>query len=372
MKHYTSELDKIYAYANAVARILKYHISSELAFKIVKSKYSLNNLDFSEFLKIIKYFWYYKEIYPFRDINEIIEIILKSPNEKIDISKILPDWMYEKLFKYIGEEGIKGIFERKYWIRINKLKGDVDKVVKRLENQGFTLVQDENFSNLFYIEESPYPISRTKEFKEGLVIPNDKSSMLVVSALNPKPNEVILEIGSAPGIKTSIIQEFTENKARVICVDLSERRINTQKKLMKKLGVDNIELVNADALNLSLRNFDIDKILLDAPCSNSGTINTDPSIIIKLNKDLVNFYSKLQRKLLYRLSLLEKPIVFSTCSLFYDEGEKVVENFSKYLKRPLNLDKSYNGYGKNSDKVIRTFPHKHKTQGFFISLIDLS
>jgi len=364
-------LGKIEAYAEGISKLLRYKISPELAFKIIRKSYLVSDIKFEEFINIIKYYWYYKELYPFRNLRDIVEIILSSENKDISVDKLLPEWLYEKLFPYIGREGINGLFERRYWVRINKLKGDVDKVMKRLESQGFTLVQDDFFDNLFYIEKAPFSISKTEEFKEGLVVPNDKSSMLVALSLNPKPDEVILEIGSAPGIKTSLIQEFTENKAKVISIDISNKRMEVQKRLMKRLNVKNVELINADVLNLPLRDIDVSKVLLDAPCSNSGTINSDPSIIIKLNKKMINFYSKLQQKFLERLLILERPIVFSTCSLFYDEGEKVVEKYSKYLKRPLNLDKSYNGYGKLSEKVIRTYPHKHKTQGFFISLINL-
>jgi 16S rRNA (cytosine967-C5)-methyltransferase len=359
-------LSEIIAYALALKLILYKKYSLERAFKIASKKI---RIDLQQFIRIIRNFWYYKELYPNRRMEEIIKIILNS-NDIINPIYSLPQWVLEKLLPNIGKEGIIGLYNSKKWIRINTLKCEINSAIKELEDLGFVLNKDKDYDNLYEIVREPFPISRTELYKKGLIIPHDKSSLLVVSVLDPKPDDVILEIGSAPGIKTSIIQEFTGNGAKVISLDISPKRIKVQKNLMKKWNVENVELVIGDGLHLPfIKN--VDKILIDAPCSNSGTINTDPSVFLRISKREVNFYSKLQYKIIENISKFSVPVIFSTCSLFYDEGEKVVYKFKDFL-RENNLGEDYYGYGKIKDKVIRTYPHKHYTQGFFIAYLDFN
>lgn len=219
---------------------------------------------------------------------------------------------------------------------------------------------------MYKVASSTFPISKTQEFRDGLVIPHDMSSYLVVKALNPKPYERILEVGGAPGIKTSIIQQLTKNKSEVTSIDVSTRRVATQKELLKKWSVSNVELIIADGENIPVRK--ADKILIDAPCSNSGTFASDPAVFLRLNRTELKNLIKIQDKILDKALSYGVPTVFSTCSLFPEEGEKHAEKYLNLISK-IDWGESFYGYKKSKVymHVVRTYPHIHESDGFFIS-----
>lgn len=353
-------------FSTAIFLIIKKKMSLEKAFDIAFKKFGDGDRKavFENFKEFIKKYLYAKTIYPEYSVEQIYELKI----DNVDPLLTIPNWAFEKLFPLLGIEGLKGIYNKKTWIRINTLKADVKGIRESLEKKGYKLKETE-IPFLFELC-SKKRISETEEFKKGYVIPQDKASVLSVLFLDPKPGETILEIGSAPGIKTSLIQQLTSNKAYVISIDISESRLLMEKKLLERLGVENVELILADGLHLPIRK--ADKIFIDAPCSNSGTINVDPSIFIRLTRREVIRFSRLQKGILKEASKLHTITVYTTCSLFPEEGEGVVERFEKYLIKLPNKD--HEGYKKSKVwlRVYRTYPHKDYSEGFFIAKLDFS
>ncbi|EZQ06575.1 MULTISPECIES: RsmB/NOP family class I SAM-dependent RNA methyltransferase [Acidianus] len=317
---------------------------------------------YEEFLAYLKKYICLKGIYPGYEISEVLE----KADDNCYLSFSLPNWIYSRLFALLGKEGIKGLFKRKRWIRINTLKVDINSVKTSLLTQGISLLPTE-FSFLFEVDKR---VSYTDQFKGGLVIPQDKSSVIAVSFLDPREGERILEIGSAPGVKTSLIQQITRNRSYVIAIDISEKRIRTQKELMILWGVENVDLIVADGLHLPIRK--VDKVFIDAPCSNSGTLNVDPSVLLRIEKkDILRLFS-IQKAILRETQRLKTKVVYTTCSLFPEEGEKVVEEFEDYLVPIKNC--GHEGYRKSRVwlRVFRTYPHIDESEGFFIAKLDFS
>jgi len=359
---------RVALYTTAIKLIIKEKIQPEkafdLAYKRLKMKESREEL-YNQFLHVLQHFYYNYELYHEEGIEEVV--LHSLDGGKID----LPQWVKERL-SYLRIKDFSLLFKKYTWIRINTLKAKISEVVESLKKKGFELERDE-YDYLYKVLKMPYRISKTEEFQNGKIVIQDKASVKVIEVLSPKPGERILEIGSAPGMKTSLIQQLTENKAYVIAVDVSEKRIENQRELMKRLGVENVELVLADGKNLPINH--VDKILIDAPCTNSGTLASDPSVFLRINKKDVLRLSRLQREILEEASKLKKPVVYSTCSLFPDEGEKVVEKFADYLvKINENEGPSHYGYFKSKVwlRVLRFYPHLHGTQGFFIAKLDFS
>ena len=358
---------RIQLYTTAIKLIMKEKIQPERAFDLAYKKLKINGSReelYNQFLQVLQHFYYNYELYQDEGIEEAV---LHSLNEsKVD----LPQWVKERL-SYLRLKDFSLLFKKDAWIRVNTLKAKISEVIDSLREKGFELEKDE-YDYLYKVIRAPYRISRTEEFQSGKIVIQDKASVKVVEVLNPKSGEKILEIGSAPGMKTSLIQQLAENKAYVIAVDISEKRINVQKELMRKLSVENVELVLADGEKLPIKH--VDKILIDAPCSNSGTLASDPSVFLRLSKSDVIRLSRIQREVLKETSELGKPVVYSTCSLFPEEGEKVVEKYSDFLVKINNNDPTHYGYFKSKVwlRVLRFYPHIHGTQGFFIAKLDFS
>ncbi|ARM74952.1 RsmB/NOP family class I SAM-dependent RNA methyltransferase [Acidianus manzaensis] len=353
-------------FTKALILILSKNVSLEKAFDSSFKLYGKGNrkILFEEFKKFIIKYLYSRNVYPGYSINQIYNLEVKN----IDPEFTIPVWAYYRLYPLLGREGLKGIYNRKKWIRVNTLKSDLNQIVTSLREKGYTLIPTE-IPYLFELN-SDNSITKTKEFEEGYIILQDKASILSILFLDPKPNERILEIGSAPGIKTSLIQQITKNRSYVVAIDVSTKRVLMQKQLMKKLEVNNVDLIISDGLHLPIRK--ADKIFIDAPCSNSGTINVDPSVFIRLAKKDIIKLSRLQKGILREASKLKTIVVYTTCSLFPEEGEKVIEDFEKYLIKIPN--KGHEGYKKSKVwlRVYRTYPHKDFSEGFFIAKLDFS
>jgi 16S rRNA C967 or C1407 C5-methylase (RsmB/RsmF family) len=146
------------------------------------------------------------------------------------------------------------------------------------------------------------------------------------------------------------------------------------KKLLNHLNVLNTHLLNIDSIVIPLRfqNY-FDRILLDAPCTGSGTFLTNPELKWRQNYNFLYQNTILQKKLLGSALRLLKPggiLVYSTCSLYPEEGEYIIRDFLNQLQ-PLSLpawfSPSYKINGSDLPGVGRLFPSMHQTQGFFVS-----
>lgn len=287
------------------------------------------------------------------------------------------EWLYGRLHSLLGREVnelLRALNTRVVWARINTLRASEGSVFKSLESEGVKYVIDEHYPYLVRIIETAKPVRLLRAVKNFELIPQDKASVAVVEALKPEPEDLILDMAFAPGMKTSLIMMLTDNKARVVAVDLSYRRSVMGRQLMSKLGVDlsRVQIISSDSRNLQLRR-QFDKVLLDAPCSNSGAITKDPGLKITLGRSKVTYYARVQKELLKKALSLGNIIVYSTCSLMPDEGEEVVEGVSDQVRLYRTIgwsEKGYLGYACSED-VMRLYPHKHLTEGFFVSYMEV-
>ncbi|MEN3000131.1 MAG: RsmB/NOP family class I SAM-dependent RNA methyltransferase [Acidilobaceae archaeon] len=290
----------------------------------------------------------------------------------------VPQWMYEKLLGLVGEEAVQlfsAMNRRLWWLRANTLRASVESVRRRLEGEGVELEESRHFPYMFKVLRTPRPVRTLKSVREFLAIPHDVASAAVVEALRPSPGERIVDACAAPGIKTSLILALAEGNARVTAIDISGRRMNVMKHLMKRIGVREgaIEYLVADARRVRLERHD--KALIDAPCSNTGALSKDPGLRVTLRPGKVEYYSSLQREILANVSKYADRIVYATCSLMPEEGEEVVAFASAALGLRLSKPSTalcgapYRGY---RVEACRLYPHEHESEGFFIAMLDKS
>ena len=262
------------------------------------------------------------------------------------------------------------------YVRVNDLKSNMEEITLGFEEQEIAFTRDNEIPNLLRIEKTPIPIPRTGEFQNGKVVIQQKASALVSLVLNPKSNELILDMCASPGSKTSHIAALLDNKSRITAVDINDERIKILRNRMKMLGVQPIEIIQGDAKQFSKITTDtFDKILLDPPCSSSGTYSSRPENKWKMKQRDLRWYVDLQTDLLKEAAHLVKPdgaIVYSTCSLFHDENHTIISSFLQenedfYLETPLPIIGTLRTtpYG----EVQELYPHLHETEGFFIAKI---
>ena len=161
------------------------------------------------------------------------------------------------------------------------------------------------------------------------------SSMLPPIILNPRKEEDILDMCAAPGSKTSQIAALVENEAHITACEMNHIRAERLKYNMEKLGASCVYIMNTDSRNLD-DFFSFDRILLDAPCSGSGTIILDNSNLEKtFTQKLIQKSVKAQTNLLKKAITILKPgkeMVYSTCSILQQENEEIIEKALKNKK----------------------------------------
>ncbi len=292
-----------------------------------------------------------------------------------------PRWIYDKLLEVLPSSDVEKLLEamnRKIlWIRVNTLKIDVDKAFYILEREGFVLECNKDAPFLVRVIKSPRPIRKLELFKNGSIILQDRASVLTVLAAKPEKNMVIYDFAAAPGIKTSLIMQLTENRARIIAMDFSIKRLNSMRSLLKHYGVDisRIDLIHTDSRRISFRE-KADLALIDAACSSSGAISKDPSIKIILKEQSIPAKMKnIQIDILSNALKHSVTAIYSVCSILPEEGEEVVEEIARRTSSHRLVDTGLRvsrGYKKYSvwNIVSRTFPHIDKCEGFFIARFE--
>jgi 16S rRNA (cytosine967-C5)-methyltransferase len=305
-----------------------------------------------------------------RELDQDKQMSLKYFHPTYLVNKFMEIFGYNEALELMQANNRKKVV----WLRVNTLKTSIEEAVQKLEKEGTEVKQDQDFPEVFRLQETENPLPLTPVFKDRSIIIQDKASVAVVYALDPKPGEHILDACAAPGMKTSLISQKMRNTGLITAVDNNQARLNKMKELLEISGVENVEYQLADSRKISGEEYD--RILVDAPCTSSGVIQSSPEVKWRLNQKQVSMYASIQKDILKNtLNLLKKngTLVFSTCSIFPEEGEQVIDTIKEkvtLIEPKIPGCEGYKGYT-FSPKIKRFFPHKHGTQGFFICQMKL-
>ena len=318
-------------------------------------------------------------------INDLTEDMLYENKHdfasRAALDYFTPTWIIRKFSEQWGEDFTKEVLSTfletmPMYVRINDLKSHLEEIITGFKEQKISFTIDSDIPNLLKIENSPIPIPRTKEFQSGKIVIQQKASALASLVLDVRANDQILDMCASPGSKTSHIAALLDNNSKITAVDINRERISILKDRLKLLGVKQVAIIQSDSKELSKITTDkFDRILVDPPCSSSGTYSSRPENKWRLKKRDLRWYVDLQKDLLEEASRLIKQdgvIVFSTCSLFHDENQNIITSFLEKnsdfkLEKPLPIIGiiKKTPYG----EVQELYPHLHETEGFFVAKI---
>lgn len=168
-------------------------------------------------------------------------------------------------------------------------------------------------------------------YENGEIYMQSLSSMIPPIVLAPKAEENILDMAAAPGGKTTQIAAMTGNRAQITACERHAARAERMKYNLQKQGATRVSVMNIDARQLDDM-FRFDRILLDAPCSGSGTIQLTENSRARFDRDMVERIAKTQEALLVKALSLLRPgceMVYSTCSILERENEEIVRRAMK-------------------------------------------
>lgn len=283
-----------------------------------------------------------------------------------------PAWMVKRYVERFGREQTENLLmvnnEKPYLtLRINALKTKPEEFKTLLESVGLKYKQGEYLPEFFKLMNLTN-ITAWEYYGKGYFNIQDESAGLACRLLDVQEGLRVLDMCAAPGGKTAYISALMHSRGEVVALDRFESRLKLLEKNMNRLNVDCVRAVTADALEY--KGLPFDRVLVDAPCSGSGTLSKKPDI--KWRKDLFDIrdLNILQLNLLNKAAALVKVggiVVYSTCSIEPEENFNIVK---KFLEKNSNF-RFENAKGKFPDDIIdengciQTLPHIHKTDGAF-------
>ena len=301
----------------------------------------------------------------------------ENPIENIALFYSFPDWMVEKWLELFGEEQTVRLceaFNRRPQLscRVNLLKVHHQGLEETFKREKVKF-KPGRFLKDFYTVESKIDLDRFAPLQQGLVYFQDESAGLPVVLLDPQPGERILDLCAAPGGKSSHIAQRMRDQGEVLAVDLSEPRLKMVEENCKRLGVRSVVLCTADARDF--RCSEVDRILVDAPCSALGNLGRHSDARWTKKAGDLPRLQELQLEILSNAAKLLKKggvLVYSTCTITAEENDRVVAKFLEAREDFTVRDSSefVNPAVVDESGMVRTLPHIHKIDGSFACRLE--
>lgn len=243
--------------------------------------------------------------------------------------KFLEDMLEKQYGIEIAQKIIEGyLAKRKTTLRINTIKSNIEEIKQKLDAKKIEYEEVKWSKEAIIIKnEDEKAIQEMDIYTNGEIYMQSLSSMLPPIILKPKEGTDILDMAAAPGGKTTQIAALTNNKAHITACEKNKIREERLKYNIDKQGASCVFIMQKDARFID-DFFSFDQILLDAPCSGSGTLDFNDNNIEKyFSKQLIDRSSSVQKTLLSKAIKLLKPgheMVYSTCSILSCENEDII------------------------------------------------
>ncbi len=317
------------------------------------------------------------------------DLVDKIAQYRIEPKDLIEKWEYrylvsrtiiERVLKLIGKAETKQLlrtFNRvpPISVRVNILKASVEEVINELRKEGVEPEQGKYVPTVIKFR-GPYDFDRSKLYAEGKMIIQDEAAAAASIILDPKPGEVVVDMCAAPGGKTEHIGELMRNQGKIYAFDIDRARIRRMRELLRRAGITIVEIHQEDVRKAPKIIGDeiADRVLLDAPCTSSGTIMKNHELRWRIQEKKIYEMAQLQLELLRTAIRLVKPggrILYTTCSLFREENEDVVNKILKEYENVVRLVPLNGPFDQGFlPGTMRAWPHRHDTLGFFYALFE--
>lgn len=290
---------------------------------------------------------------------------VSDPIERISIQTSQPRWLIERWTEAFGVEEAEAFAQANNIVpptafRVVNVRANKAEVLSRLSAAGATVEESKVARGAWRVSGAT---SLVRELSlAGEIYLQDEASQLVAEMLDVKPGECSLDLCAAPGGKSTLIADRAGDGALVIAADRSASRLATVIGTTDLHGLKSIKPLLLDAgEKLPFKSNVFDKVLLDAPCSGTGTLRRNPEIRWRLSESEFGAFAENQKRFLANAAEVVKPggrLVYSTCSVERDENEEVIQAF-------LASDRRF-----KSVTTERTWPQRQGSDGFFIAVLQ--
>ncbi|HEV2884220.1 MAG TPA: 16S rRNA (cytosine(967)-C(5))-methyltransferase RsmB [Pyrinomonadaceae bacterium] len=300
-----------------------------------------------------------------------------DPLERISIKTSHPLWLLEKWASAFGVEEAAALAQANNGappvsFRVIRNRASTEEVISELQKAGLGPTPSKIARNAWRCSKSAPLLLQMAA--EGKIYLQDEASQLVPEVLGAKPNERVLDLCSAPGSKTTQIADEGSDRVRLVASDLHAHRLRTVSLAASVQGLTNIHCLVVDGLKtLPFAEQSFDRVLVDAPCSGTGTLRRNPEIRWRLTAADIEDLSMRQQQLLSNAAASVKTggrLVYSTCSVEPEENESVRQRFIESNPHFESVEVNLNLPVFIKDGAARTWPHYHDTDGFFICAFE--
>jgi 16S rRNA (cytosine967-C5)-methyltransferase len=311
-----------------------------------------------------------------------------SLSDRIGIQYSHPTWMIERWLRTYGEERTRSLVQANN--RVPLISGYLFELQRReeamlsLQRAGCRILPGRLLRDALVLDGGNPAASEAARC--GWIAIQDEASQAVARLVAADPGNSVLDLCAAPGGKTLLLAHDAGPQGHVVAADLHAHRASAMRERFERAGVGNVETIVLDGTQPLAFERAFDRILVDVPCSGTGTLARHPEIRWKLRaEDLRDLHDRQARLLRNALTHLAPGgrLVYSTCSLEPEENEFVVREvlgalgdifhvvdpgivIESSMQNSVRVDSVVCG-----DGFFRTFPPEHGTDGFFAAVIEL-
>ncbi len=291
------------------------------------------------------------------------------PPESVADRYSLPDWLAAELARAAGDEAAALAdalcLPGPICLRANLLRTTPAGLATRLASEGVA-TRPGRLAPACLTVEGPRPnVYGLAAYREGLLEVQDEGSQLLGAAVGARPGETVLDACAGAGGKTLLLGAEVGASGRVHATDPDAERLARLRTRAAAAGAEGIVEVHGAVAPPSLT---VDRVLVDAPCSELGTLRRGPDLRWRLDPATFEPLPGLQREILSRAARHVRPggrLVYATCTFRREEDEAVALAFEAAHPRFTRVAPEVDASVLTPDGFVRTWPHRHGTDGFF-------
>lgn len=323
-----------------------------------------------------------QQVEPFlgRILTQPPAVIFENVNDekRIALQTFHQEWFVDYCFKLLGRAEAVKMLEANVgplptYVRLNTLRGGEDEVLSELLQDHITLEKDSQLKFTYRITGSKQPLTKTSSYRQGFFYIQDKASCFAAEAANPQPGMTVIDVCAAPGAKTTYLAQLMRNRGAMYSLDYSIRRMKVWKNEIERMGVEIAQPMIVDARKTLPFDDEVDLVVLDPPCTSTGTFRKLPSAKWRITPRSIERMTGIQWRLLNACVDHVKTggkLVYATCSITLEENEMLIEKFLKWNPDfslfEISPEIGLPGF-RGLTECRRLYPHIHECNGFFIA-----
>jgi 16S rRNA (cytosine967-C5)-methyltransferase len=311
-----------------------------------------------------------------REAPSIVAALPEATPAEAALKHSYPPWIAELWFETLGPETARALMAAgnepaEAALRANTLRIGRDELRERLPVASHPA---EHLPEGLVLE-APFDAFASPLWEQGLFMPQSRAAMAVARALAPQPGDHVLDLCAAPGGKTTHLAALLHNEGRLVAVERHPGRAEALRRTAERMGAA-VEVRTADAAEPQTGTYD--RVLVDPPCSDLGTLAARPDVRWRKDADTPAGLAATQARILDQAAAALKPggvLVYSTCTISPAENEDTIAAF-------LERHDDFSADDMPSDlpvwnhpsvpRFLQTLPHRDGTDGFFVARLERS